>query len=128
MKLKNVDFLPLQPKADFNAFLNMADLHLVIQKAKASDLVMPSKLTTILAVGGLSLITANTESSLHQLVDKYQMGLLVVAENQEALNECILKAFQNKENGLVKQAARAYAEHYLAIDKVMLSFEQELYL
>jgi len=126
MNLKNVSFMPLQPKEDFNFFLNMADLHLVIQKEKASDLVMPSKLTTILAVGGLSLITANSESSLYQLTRKYQMGVLVNAENQEALNEGILTTFQNKENQLIKEAARAYAEQYLAIDKVMESFEKKM--
>ena len=127
MALKNVFFIPLQPKEDFNAFLNMADLHLVIQKEKASDLVMPSKLTTILAVGGVALITANKQSTLYQVVKKHQMGLLVVAENQEALNAGILKAFNSKNNTAIKKAARCYAEQYLAIDTVMQSFEEVLY-
>ncbi|MDE3741480.1 WcaI family glycosyltransferase [Maribacter polysaccharolyticus] len=127
MALDNVRFMPLQPKEDFNAFLNMADLHLVIQKEKASDLVMPSKLTTILAVGGMALITANKESTLHQIVSKYQMGLLVAAENQKALNGGILKAFESQNNAAIKKAARCYAEQYLAIDTVMQSFEGELY-
>ena len=126
MQLPNISFLPLQPKEDFNAFLNMANLHLVIQKEKASDLVMPSKLTTILAVGGLALITANEQSSLHKVVRKHNMGLLVAAENQKALNEGILKAFQSNENNTIKKAARAYAEQYLAIDKIMGTFEKEL--
>tara|TARA_R110002049_G_scaffold53516_4_gene149619 strand:+ start:25108 stop:26364 length:1257 start_codon:yes stop_codon:yes gene_type:complete len=128
MQLDNLRFMPLQPKEDFNAFLNMADLHLVIQKEKASDLVMPSKLTTILAVGGLALITANQASSLHKMVSKYKMGLLVDAENQQALNEGILKAFQNQENMHVKQAARTYAEQYLAIDEIMPALEKEMYV
>ncbi|CAZ95172.1 WcaI family glycosyltransferase [Zobellia galactanivorans] len=127
MGLPNMHFLPLQPKADFNAFLNMADLHLVIQKEKASDLVMPSKLTTILAVGGLALITANEQSSLHKIVRKYNMGLLVAAENQEALNTGILEAFQNQDNASIKKAARTYAENYLAIDTIMKTFEKKLY-
>ena len=50
--LNNVNFLPVQDKEIFNEFLNMADLHLILQKANAGDLVMPSKLTTILATGG----------------------------------------------------------------------------
>ena len=64
MNLKNVFFLPLQPFNKFNSFLNMADLHLVLQKAEASDLVLPSKLSTILAVGGIAIVTANTNTSL----------------------------------------------------------------
>lgn len=128
MQLENVQFLPLQPKEDFNAFLNMADLHLVIQKEKASDLVMPSKLTTIMAVGGLALITSNAESTLHKVVSKYQMGLLVAAENQQVLNKAILEAYLSKDNTSIKKAAREYAEQYLAINKIMEAFNNELHL
>ena len=84
--LHNVIFFPLQPFDKFNRFLNAADIHLVIQKANASDLVMPSKITTILAVGGLAIITANEGSGLYSLIHEYNMGLLVQAENQYALN------------------------------------------
>jgi colanic acid biosynthesis glycosyl transferase WcaI len=120
--LTNVEFLPLQPFEKFNQFLNMADVHLVIQKANASDLVMPSKLTTILAVGGLALITATEESSLHELVSEYQMGLLVAAEDQAALNEGIRQAIWG-DNQAVVANARAYAEKYLAIDSIMGDFK-----
>lgn len=126
MKLDKVFFFPLQSKEDFNAFLNMADLHLVIQKEKASDLVMPSKLTTILAVGGLALITANAKSGLYKIINKYRMGFLVDPENQLALNRTILAAFENVDNASIKQEARAYAEEYLAIDRIMLSFEKQI--
>lgn len=123
MKLANVNFLPLQPFEKFNQFLNLADIHLVIQKATASDLVMPSKLTTILSVGGLALITANPGSGLHTLVQKYNMGLLVDAENQQALNEGLRKALAQN-TVIQRQNARAYAERYLSIDKIMESFEE----
>ena len=126
MNLHNVHFLPLQPKEDFNTFLNMANLHLVIQKEKASDLVMPSKLTTILAVGGLALITANEQSSLHKVVSRHKMGLLIKAEDQQELNDGVLSAFKSTDNQPVKLAARTYAEEYLAIDKVMHSFNEQL--
>jgi colanic acid biosynthesis glycosyl transferase WcaI len=122
MSLTNVDFLPLQPFEKFNQFLNMADVHLVIQKANASDLVMPSKLTTILAVGGLALITATEESSLHELVSEYQMGLLVAAENQAALNEGIRQAIWDDNQSVVANA-RAYAEKHLAINSIMADFK-----
>ncbi|MCK7557994.1 hypothetical protein MKQ70_24505 [Chitinophaga sedimenti] len=101
----------------------MADLHLVIQKANASDLVMPSKLTTILAVGGLSLITANQGSGLHTLVKKYDMGVLVDAENPQALTEGVRSALQN-DHSLIRQNARAYAEEHLSIRRVMARYEE----
>src|SRR5690606_29509239 len=121
-QLSNVVFFPLQPMETFNLFLNMADVHLVIQKAKASDLVMPSKLTTILSVGGLALITANPDSGLYQLVNKYNMGMLVDAENQEALNIGIQEALRGINGIDMRQNARTYAETYLDINNVMQSF------
>lgn len=125
LRLSNVVFFPLQPFEKFNKFLNMADVHLVIQKANASDLVMPSKLTTILAVGGLALITANKGAGLHTLVKKYTMGVLVDAENQKALNVGIKRIF-TEDLTFVNNNARLYAENELAIDKVMGRFEKLL--
>lgn len=122
MKLGNVIFFPLQPFEKFNEFLNMADVHLVIQKSSASDLVMPSKLTTILAVGGLALITANEGAGLHSMVKKYNMAIVVDAENQQALNQGILEAVINN-NETVTRNARGYAEKYLSIENVMRDFE-----
>lgn len=125
MKLDNVVFFPLQPLEKFNRFLNMADAHLVIQKANASDLVMPSKLTTILAVGGLAIITANQESSLHDLISEYRMGILAEAETDEALIKAVSVAIHN-DNSSIKAAARSYAEEFLSIDNVMHRYVEEL--
>jgi colanic acid biosynthesis glycosyl transferase WcaI len=125
LQLHNVVFLPLQPVTRLNALLNMADVHLVIQKANTSDLVMPSKLTNILSVGGLAIVTANPDSTLYKLVKKYDIGLLVEAENQTALNAGLEKAL-GSDMLTIRHNARAYAEQYLAIDNVMHTFEQEV--
>jgi colanic acid biosynthesis glycosyl transferase WcaI len=125
MGLENVIFFPLQPFERFNHFLNMADVHLVIQKANASDLVMPSKLTTILAVGGLALITANSGTSLHDLVSTHNMGILVDAENQAALNEGILRSV-NEDVREIAGNGRAYAENYLSVSRIMGRFEEHV--
>lgn len=122
LALQNVIFFPLQPFDKFNHFLNMADVHLVIQKADASDLVMPSKLTTILAVGGLALVTANVGSSLHSLLTSHSMGLLVDAENQQAFDAGIQRAI-SEDTVQITTNARYYADKYLAIDQIMDTFE-----
>jgi colanic acid biosynthesis glycosyl transferase WcaI len=124
LQLTNVMFFPLQPFKKFNQFLNIADIHLVIQKANASDLVMPSKLTTILAVGGIALITANKGAGLHTLVKKHNIGYLVDAENQEALNAGIGKII-SEDFAAMTRNARQYAEEYLSVDNVMGSFERK---
>ena len=123
LNLNNVNFLPTQPFEKFNQFLNLADLHLIVQKASASDLVMPSKLATILAVGGIPLITANEGSGLYSLVKEHKVGLIVEAENQSALIEGILKGV-NEDLTHLNTSARTYAEDYLSMGNIMESFEQ----
>ncbi|QEC68596.1 colanic acid biosynthesis glycosyltransferase WcaI [Panacibacter ginsenosidivorans] len=121
MELNNLFFLPLQPLEKFNRFLNMADMHLVIQKVNAGDLVMPSKLTNILAAGGLAIVTANQGTSLYELIDEYKMGILTEAEKQEALNNSI-KIALNSNSLVIIQNARKYAEENLSVNKVMQRF------
>ena len=121
LELKNVIFFPLQPNDRFNDFLNLADVHLVIQKANASDLVMPSKLTTILSVGGVALITANPGAGLYELVHSNKMGILVEAENQRALSQGLSQVL-SQDNAEIAANARAYAEQHLSVKSVMHAF------
>lgn len=123
MQLQNVVFMPLQPFETFNEFLNMADVHLIIQKANACDLVMPSKLTTVLTAGGVALITAGVGSDLHALVDEHQMGILVEAENQTALLQGIETAI-TEDCAYMGRNARRFAEENLSIDTVVGTFEK----
>ena len=121
LEVQNVVFLPLQPKEKLNEFLNMADLHLVLQKRNANDLVMPSKLSTILSVGGLALVTAPKESSLYEIVSRHEMGILVEPENSTALIESIKKGLQES-FGSIQDNAREFANEYLTINKVIANF------
>ena len=62
--LPAVVFLPFQPQARLNAFLNMADLHVLPQEKDAADLVLPSKLAAMLASGKPVLVTAEPQTEL----------------------------------------------------------------
>jgi len=120
--LENVQFLPVQEKEVFNEFLNMADLHLILQKAGASDLVMPSKLTTILAVGGVCMVTSSEGTSLYNVVSKYNVGYIVEPENEELLAKAIGEVQTNSDIELKRNNARDYALRFLSIDNVMGDF------
>ncbi|WP_431293736.1 glycosyltransferase [Pedobacter sp. P26] len=118
LMLQNVHFLPLQGKDVFNDFLNIGDIHIVLQKADASDLVMPSKLTTILSIGGLALITANLGTTLCDVVLTHQMGVVVIPEDENVLKEAILKCC-NGDFSLERANARKYAETNLNKDNIL---------
>lgn len=120
-QLANVRFFSLQPYDQLSALLATADLHLVLQKKEASDLVMPSKLTGILAAGGCAVVTAMPKTSLYEVVYEHNMGILCDAESPEALKEAIDKALSS-DLSVYKNNARAYAENYLNKDKILSRF------
>jgi len=123
--LLNLHFLPLQANDVFNQFLNMADVHLVLQKGDASDLVMPSKLTTILAVGGLALVTANSGTTLNEVVNEHQMGVVIVPEDEALLADTIVE-ITAKDMNVLRANARAYAESYLNKENILKKIIDDL--
>jgi colanic acid biosynthesis glycosyl transferase WcaI len=60
----NIRLIPLQPFARLNELLNLADIHLLPQRAAAEDLVLPSKLTAIMASGRPVVATARNGSDV----------------------------------------------------------------
>ncbi|MBS8228123.1 WcaI family glycosyltransferase [Vannielia litorea] len=62
--LKSIHFLPLQPLEKLSELLGVADVHLLPQIAGAADLMLPSKLTNMLASGRPVLATAHHGTAL----------------------------------------------------------------
>ncbi|RZK73906.1 MAG: colanic acid biosynthesis glycosyltransferase WcaI [Pedobacter sp.] len=124
MELRNLSFLPLQPNEVFNDFMNIADLHLVLQKGDASDLVMPSKLTTILSVGGLALVTANAGTSLYEVIETHYLGLAIPPDDELLLQNAILEATV-EDHSLRRDNARGYAEAFLNRENILKRFLYE---
>lgn len=126
--LNNLNFLPLQPLEKLSAMLSAADIHLVIQKKGAADLVMPSKLTNILAVGGLALVTAEEQSELGRLAGKpYSCVYRCDPEDTQALKEAIITLHQDKAFcESTKVQALRYVAQYIDKQKVLDSFQNKL--
>ncbi|MGC4036267.1 MAG: WcaI family glycosyltransferase [Chitinophagaceae bacterium] len=125
-KLFNIHFHPLVAMEKFSALLATADLHLVLQKQSASDLVMPSKLAGILSAGGCAVVTANPGTSLFEVVNDNNIGLVIEPESPVALKACLEKALQMDLEPYRKRA-RSYAKAYLSKEWIMRNFERELY-
>jgi colanic acid biosynthesis glycosyl transferase WcaI len=124
-QLSNVQFFPLQPYEKLSALLAMADLHLVLQKKSAADLVMPSKLTSILAVGGCAIVTASEGTSLHKVVKGNNLGIVIEPEDISILKATIEHNI-NSNLTEYQQNARAYAEKYLDKTSIIKTFEEDL--
>lgn len=85
--LPNVQLRDLQPAERMGAMLSMADLHLLPQIAGAADLVLPSKLTNMLASGRPVVATAEPGTGLYAEVEG--CGLLVAPGDAAALAAAI---------------------------------------
>jgi len=125
--INNIVFLPLQPLEDLGALLTMADIHLVTQDKNISDYVLPSKLTNILSAGGVSIISANPETQLSQLVKKHCLGYLIKPDSESELCAAINHLLINKsQHSTISTNARKYAERYLSKERILRNFENNV--
>jgi colanic acid biosynthesis glycosyl transferase WcaI len=121
----NVTLLPLQPLDRLNDLLNSADVHLLPQKASAADLVMPSRLSAMMASGRPVIATAHPGTQVAQVVQG--RGLAIPAEDAAALHAAVLLLVEDQELRLhLGRAAREYAVAHLGKQQVLDQFELDL--
>ena len=123
--LPNVRFMDLQPQERLGELLAMADIHLLPQRADAAELVMPSKLTGMLASGRPVVATAHEGTELANVVAS--CGLVVLPEDAGLFADAIVTL--SNDTGLrarLGAAGRAYAVANLDRDAVLGRFEAEL--
>lgn len=116
--MTNVRFLPLQPAERLNDLLNMADVHLLPQRVDAEDLVMPSKLTSMLASGRPVIATAREGTQVADVVK--QCGVVVKPGDAAELKSAILQLVDDRaERKRLGEAGRRYATEHWSREKVL---------
>lgn len=116
--LDNIHFLPLQPLNKLNDLLNLAYIHLLPQQAGIVDLVMPSKLTNMMASGKPVIATAMPQTQVANVLKG--CGLIVEPGDLKSLCSAIEdliddtdKAQKMGENG------RKFVQDHWDIDKIL---------
>lgn len=124
--LSNIFFKPLQPWSLVPQILAMADVHLVIQKRGAADSVLPSKLTNILSSGGHALVTADPDTELGRIAEKFP-GIFhcVEPESPELFIQGLVHCL-GKDTRSTNLVAREYATKYLNGNEVIDRFVADL--
>lgn len=123
--LRNVRFLDLQPLDRLGDLLTLADIHLLPQRADAADLVMPSKLTGMLASGRPMVATAHEGTEVARVVEG--CGLVVPPESAQDFADAITALADDAEmRARYGTVARRYAEENLDKEAVLRRFESEL--
>lgn len=123
--LSNVIYLPLQTAEKLNLLLNLADIHLLPQRADAADLVMPSKLTGILASGKPVIATAKPNTEVAFVLKG--CGIAVSPGDSNAFTKALVKmAGSPDERRKMGKAGRDFAVTYLNKDEILSRFENNL--
>ncbi len=122
--LKNVRFLDLQPFELLPELLGTADIHLLPQRAEAADLVLPSKLTGILASGRPVVAMAQPGTSLADEVAGCGIAVEPDAESMAAGIRTL--AMDPALRATLGQSSREAAERRWHVAAIIDNFELEL--
>ncbi|MEM1099207.1 MAG: glycosyltransferase, partial [Planctomycetota bacterium] len=110
-----VQMLPVQPFDQFNDLMNCADVHLLPQRAGVADLVMPSKLTGMLATGRPVVACAAAGTQICDVVAG--RGLTVEPGDTLGFAQAIARLAENPEmRKQMEKEARRYAVEELSLD------------
>lgn len=116
--LDNIRFFPLQPMERLSDWLGLAHVHLLPQNTEAEDLVLPSKLSGMLASGRPVVAVTKSGTEIARVVSG--CGLVVAPDDEEALIEAITSLVDNEtEHDRLGRAARDYAEVHLSIEHIL---------
>lgn len=125
-RIASVRFLDTQPVERLADMLASADIHVVLQRSSAADLVLPSKLVNILASGRPCVVTAESGSTLADTLSLTGAGRTCALDADSiALEITDLSADPDAIRDMGEAGAR-YAQAQLAIDPILTGFEERL--
>jgi colanic acid biosynthesis glycosyl transferase WcaI len=103
----------------------MADVHLLPQVAGAADLVMPSKLTGMMASGRPVLATAESGTQIFDVLS--ERGVVIPPGDTEAFASALSSLAEDQSLRLqLGREAREYAVAYMQRDYILSRFEAEM--
>ncbi len=123
--LKNVRFLELQPAGRVSEMLSTADIHLLPQRAEVADLVLPSKLSAMLASGRPVIAMAEPETQL--AFEVKDAGLIIPAGDPPRLVAALMKlAGDPSLRDTMGSAARSAAQSRWDKNSILRQLEEQL--
>ena len=123
--LPNIRFHPLQPRERLGELLGLATIHLLPQLARAADLVLPSKLTNMLASGRPVVATAAPGTGLAEELDG--CGAITPPGDDAAFADAIVALMESPVRfEAASRAARDRAENIWSKDAILARLEHRV--
>ncbi len=125
--LSNIQFRPLQPLERLSELLATADVSVIPQKRAVTDIVLPSKLSNILASGRPVVAASPPTSDLAQILREGDCGILVDPEDAGQMAAGIRRLASDPALcARFSTNARSYAEQHLLQASVIRRFAESL--
>jgi colanic acid biosynthesis glycosyl transferase WcaI len=117
--LNNIHWLELQPLERLSELLGSADIHLLPQRDGAADLVMPSKLSGMLASGRPVIGAARAETELGMVLK--EVGVRIEPADAVAMAGAIQELSEDPaRRNLLGRRSRDYSEKSLGKNSILL--------
>lgn len=98
MELKNIYHFPFQAYSDIASVFSLGDAGLIISKSGISTNSVPSKTWSIMAAARPVLASFDLESTLDTVISEANCGIIVPADDEDALYNAIIKLFNNRDS------------------------------
>lgn len=124
LKLKNVKFLPLQPRETYFEILRASDVCLVSLKKSYTSPTVPSKILDIMACSKPIIANVPKGSDVRAIVEKANCGIWVEPENPSGLKQVVLTLYKNpKLREELGKRGRKYVETHLSLTECVNQYE-----
>lgn len=112
--IKNLKFLPLQPRETYLKIVQASDICLVSLKKDFKTPAVPSKLLDIMACGRPVLANVPLEGDVPKIIGAAKCGLCVEPQNPEELSKAILDLYNNPRSRQVMcmNAKKFFKDHF----------------
>lgn len=125
--LKNMSFLPYQPRDVFLQIRAASNVQLSLYRVGSARFSLSSKIYEIMAAGRPLLAAADRDSDIWDIVHTTGCGLCVEPEKPDQLLEAVLTLYQNKDEcRTMGERGRRSAERRYSKETVALQYEQLL--
>lgn len=122
--LRNIRFLPMQPKSVYPWVVASCDVGLVTLNKKVKTPVVPSKILSMMAAGRPVLASMPLYGDAPGLISKSGCGLCVEPESPEALAGAIAELADHPEKcGRYSDMGRKFVQEEMSLNKVAADLE-----
>ncbi len=106
--LTNIVIRNLVPTKELNNWLNLADFHLIFQRNETNNYLFPSKIVSILSVGGICVAFVPELNEVGQLLTQNEIGYVISEVDPINIKMKLIEISQKNANRL-KSKSREFA-------------------